>query len=112
EDEVEAVEQRAGELVAVAREPLRRAAALGGRVTAPAARAQVHRRDEHEAGRKDDASSGPRDRYEAVLQRLAQRLERRTLELGELVEEQHAAVREARLARPEVRPAADDCGGG
>ena len=48
---------------------------------------------------------------EAVLERLAQRLERRPLELGELVEEQHAAMREARLARPEVRPAADDRGG-
>ena len=43
------------------------------------------------------------DRDEAILERLAQRFERRPLELGQLVEEQDAAMREARLARPQVR---------
>ena len=38
--------------------------------------------------------------HDAVLERLAQRLEHRPCELRELVEEEHAVVREARLARP------------
>ena len=40
----------------------------------------------------------------AVLERLAQRLERRPHELGQLVEQQDAAVREARLAGPRAGP--------
>src|SRR5207253_332106 len=58
EDEVEAVEKRAGELLPVAREPLGGAAALCGGVAAPAARAEVHRRDQLEPGRKDDTAGG------------------------------------------------------
>ncbi len=44
----------------------------------------------------------------AVFERLPQRLERGSDELGHLVEQQHAAVREARLARTRAWPAADD----
>ena len=40
----------------------------------------------------------------AVFQRLAQRLQRVAAELGQLVEEQHAVVRERDLARPWRRP--------
>ena len=47
------------------------------------------------------------DRDAAVLDRLAQRLERRARELGELVEEQHAVVREHDLADPAAPRAAD-----
>ena len=39
----------------------------------------------------------------AVLDRLAQRLERRALELGELVEHEDSPVRERHLARPDAR---------
>ena len=53
----------------------------------------------------------PRDRDDAVLERLPQRLERRPLELGQLVEQQDAAMREARLARTRAGAAADDRGG-
>ena len=68
-----------------------------------AARAQVHGRDELEAGREDRSAGDTRDRHVAVLERLAKRLERRPLELGELVEKEHSAVREADLARPRGR---------
>ena len=44
----------------------------------------------------------------AVLERLAQCLEGRPHELGQLVEEQDAAMREARLARSRPRAAPDD----
>ena len=66
------------------------------------------RRNQLEPRGKDDPAGGARDRDEAVLQRLPQRLERGSRELGQLVEEQHAAVREARLARTQSRFAADD----
>ena len=108
DDEVEAVEQRARELLAVGGEPLRRARALDRRIAARAARAQVHRPDELEARREERVPADPRDRDDAVLERLAQRLEDRARELGQLVEQQHAAVRERDLARPRARAAADD----
>ena len=43
----------------------------------------------------------------AGLQRLAQRIEHRALEFGQLVEEQHAKMRQADFARPDLEPAAD-----
>ena len=43
----------------------------------------------------------PRDGDETVLERLAQRLEHRPLELRQLVEEEHAPVSEAHLAGPQ-----------
>ena len=61
-------------------------------------------------GRPHPAAS-PGDRDLARLQRLAQRVERRPGELRRLVEEQHAAVRQRRLAWPgDARAAADDRG--
>ena len=107
-DEVEAVEERARELVAERREPLRRARALGRRVAAAGARTEVHRRDELEARREERLALHPCDRDDAVLERLPQRLERGPLELGQLVEQQDAAMGEARLARPRPGAAADD----
>src|SRR5579859_4510658 len=46
DDEIEPVEERARELVAVVGEPLRRATALRSRVASASARAKVHRPDE------------------------------------------------------------------
>ena len=48
---------------------------------------------------------------DAVLERLAQGLEHRPVELGELVEQQHAVMGKADLARTRPRPTADDRGG-
>ncbi len=50
---------------------------------------------------------GARDADLAGLERLAQRIEHRALEFGELVEEQDAEMREADLARLDLQPAAD-----
>src|SRR3954466_5119897 len=91
----------------------------GGRGGAGAARrrrvaagARVCRRDEHEARREDRGPLAAHDRDAAVLERLAEGLERRTRELGELVEEQDAVMGKARLARSRDRSAADEPGGG
>jgi hypothetical protein len=47
-----------------------------------------------EAGREAHAGHGPGDRDHALLERLAQRLARGPGELRQLVEEQHAVVRQ------------------
>ena len=74
------------------------------------ARARVGRGDEHEARRESAERWPAHDRHLPVLQRLAQRLERRPRELRQLVEEQHAVVGEARLAGTGMRAAADEAG--
>ncbi len=51
---------------------------------------------------------GARDDHFAGFQRLAQRVEHVRLELGQLVEEQHAQMRERHLARFGARAAADE----
>ncbi len=101
--EIEPIEKRARELLPICRQPLRRATALDGRIAASAARAHVHRADEHEASREERVPPDARDRHHAVLQGLPQRLENGTRELGQLVQEQHAAMRERDLARPRAR---------
>ena len=72
-----------------------------------AAAARVHGGDELEARRIGDAVVGAGDHDLAGLERLAQRIERLRLELGQLVEEQHAVMGERDLARPGVEAAAD-----
>ena len=98
--QVEAIEQRARQLLAVALDTLGRARARRRRIAAGAARAEVHRRDQLEARRETTHGHHPGDDHHAVLERLAQRLEHRPGELGQLVEEEHAVVREAGLAGP------------
>ena len=75
--------------------------------------ARVGRGEQHEARGVDGRVARADDRDAPVLQRLAQRLERRAGELRELVEEQHAVVGEhdlagRRCAPPPTRPAARD----
>src|SRR5208283_1334518 len=108
--EVEAVEQgtRKPRLI------LRRAALVGlafageARRAGVAAAAGIHRRDELKARGIDGAMIGARDRDLPRLERLAQGVERLRLELGQLVQEQHAVVRERNLAGPRLRAAADE----
>jgi len=50
---------------------------------------------------------GARDLDLAGLERLPQRIQHRPLEFGQFVEEQHAQMREADLARPHLEPAPD-----
>ena len=107
DEHVDAVQQRAGEPPVVAREV---AGAAGAVVAAEPARARVRGRDEHEAGRERHHLLAAHDRHVAVLERLAQRLQRRPRELRQLVEEQDAVVGERRLARRRMGAAADEAG--
>ena len=72
-----------------------------------AAAARIHRRDQLDPRREGDVGVGAGDADLAGLERLAQRIEHRALEFGQLVEEQHAEMGEADLARPHPQPAAD-----
>src|SRR2546425_13149277 len=105
--DVDAVEQWAGDAGEVALHAEGPADAIVLRIAEVAAGARIHRRREHEPRRIREAHGGARDGYDAVLHRLAQHLEHVLAELGQLVQEQHAAVRETYLPRPRVRAAAD-----
>jgi hypothetical protein len=104
--EVEPVEQGPAQPARVPRE-VGVGAAAPRRRRVPA-RARVGRGHEHEARREDRRPLAAHHRHAPVLERLAQRLERRARELRQLVEEQDPVVGEARLPRRGHRPAADE----
>src|SRR4051794_9659091 len=78
----------------------RRAAAGERRIAEMAATARVHRRDELHPRGEGYVRVGARDADVAGLQRLAQRIKHGALKFRQLVEEQHAQMREADLAGP------------
>src|SRR5438067_5057125 len=108
DDEIEPVKECARELVAVARQSLRGTRALDVRIATRSTGTQVHRSDELEGRREANIARGTGDADDTVLQRLPERLERRPLELRQLVEQPPAAMREAGLARTQTRPTTDD----
>ena len=69
-------------------------------VSAESAWTWIHGRNQHESRGKRRRSRGPRHRDTSFLNRLPQRFEHASLEFCELIEKQHAVVREAYLARP------------
>jgi hypothetical protein len=108
--QVDAVQQRAGDLAQVLLDLRRRAAAGPPRIGAVSAGARVHRRHQDEVGREGRGPQRPADRHAAVLQGLAQHLQRLAVELRQLVEEQDALVRQADLAGLRDAAAADQPG--
>ena len=74
---------------------------------AAAAGARVHRGDEHELRGKSHRAGGAGNRHRAVLQRLAQDLQRAAAKFGQLVEKENAVMREAHFAGARIRRAAD-----
>lgn len=92
EVQVDAVEQRAGELGAVALDLLRGATAWVGDVAQVAAGAGVHGGDQLETRREAHPVVGPGDDDLAAFQGLAQDLENLPVELRQLVEKQHALM--------------------
>ena len=109
DDEIEAIEERAGKAAEILRHAALVGRALAGvaRLVGRAAAAGVHRRDQLEPRRIDDAMVGARDRHFAGLDRLAQAVQDLGLELRQFVEEEDAVVGERNLAGPGVRAAAD-----
>ena len=109
DQQVHPVEQRPAQPPAVAAQ-VRLAAPAAVADAGEPARARVRRRDEHEPRREHQRVLAAHDRHAPVLERLAQRVERRPLELGELVEKQDAVMGERRLAGPRRRSAAHQPG--
>ena len=107
--DVDAVQQRAREAAAVAGE-VRLASTCSACPPRPHGHGFEAATSMKRVGKTIDLLAAD-DRHVAVLERLAQRLEARARELRELVEEQHAAVRERRLARLRRVGAADEPGG-
>ena len=108
-DHVEPIAHRSGQprLVAAAHSVL--AGALVTVDRQPAARARVEGRQQHEArGKREDALDA-RDRDGARVDRATERVERIGTELEGLVQEERAAVRQARFAGPDPRSPADQC---
>ena len=97
--QVEPIAQRTGQPRRVARDLRRRASARAHRVAEKAARARIHRADQHEARGEDRRPRGARDAHHPFLDRLTQHFEHVPAELRHLVEEQDAVMREADLAR-------------
>jgi hypothetical protein len=67
-------------------------------LTGMAARTWVHGCDELESGREDGRPANPSNRNLAVLERLAERFQRPTVEFGQLVEKKYPVVRQRDLA--------------
>ena len=97
---------------AIALEHRRRARAARAVVAQPSARTGVHGGDKLYVGGKHGRAAAARDGQASLLERLAQRLERVAPELGQLVEEEHAAVRERKLAGADGMATAEERGVG
>ena len=104
---VDAIQQRTGELARVAQAFAGLANARAPRISEEAARTRIHRGDEKQVARKDQGPRGPHDRNAMLLERLPDGLQDVAPELRQLVEEQHAAVREGRFAGRGAGPAPD-----
>jgi hypothetical protein len=109
--DVDAIEQRPGQLAQIARRDVRCAAAASGRIAVPAARAGVHRGDQLTGGGKIGLLRSARDRDAAAFERLAQHFQHVPVEFGQLVEKQHAQMGQRDLARLRRIAAADQRGG-
>jgi hypothetical protein len=99
EVQIDAIEQRTGEARPVSMHVGRRALAWTRSVARVPARTRIHGRDECEPRRVRHHGRRSRDHHASVLERLTQRLERMSWELEQLVEKQHAMVRETHFAR-------------
>ena len=73
-----------------------------------AAGARIHRSDELELRREIGLARRARDMDAATFERLAQGFEHAPIELGQLVEEQNALVRERDFARTRHAAATDE----
>ena len=95
---VDAIEQRARDAVLVTRDQIWRASALDCPVAEVTARARIHRGDQLKLGRILDLPRRARHGDAAGFERLPQRFEHAPLEFRQLVEKQHAMVRQRNLA--------------
>jgi len=112
EVDVDAVKQRPGDFLSVARDLVGGVAAGAFGVAVVAAGAGVHGGDELEAGGEVAFHRGAADGDMAVFQRFAQHFEDAAVEFGQFVEKEDAVVGKADFARFGDGAAANQRGGG
>ena len=110
--DVDTIKHGAGDFRLVIGNATRRLVAGERSIVHMPAAAGVHGGDQLEFGRKGHVVIGAADERTARLERLAQGFERLPLEFGQLVEEQHAVMRERYFPRLRAHAAADDGGRG
>src|SRR5574343_1413375 len=88
DDQVDAVEERAGKLAAVAGDLIRRAAAFVVAMTMKSARAGIHCSDQLEFGRKFGVAGSAGDMDASAFERFAQGFQNFPVEFRQLVEKQ------------------------
>src|SRR4051794_17032973 len=96
---IDAVQERSRDLGLIVRRAAWRPTASQRGIAEMAAAARVHCRYELDPRWECDVGIGAGDAHAPCLKWLAQRIEHRPLELGQLVQEQDAKVREADLTR-------------
>ena len=106
--QIKTIKQRPGQPRAITIDLLGRASAFSLRIAQIAARARIHGRDELKRCREFCVPRRTRHSDHTALQRLAQDFERATVELGKLIEKQHAVVSERDFTRTRLRSAADE----
>lgn len=88
--DVDPVEERARNFAHVAFDLRRAAVAVPPRIVPIAAGARIEGGDEHEVGGERGAVEGAGNGHRGILERLAEDFQRAAVELGKLVEEEHA----------------------
>ena len=110
--QINAIEQRPGDARHILLRRAGRAGAGSGRMSEKAAGAGIHRRRKHKGAGVAQRGADARDRDRAVLERLAQALHRRPRKFRQLVQKQHAVMRQRDLARARNAAAARQPRGG
>jgi hypothetical protein len=98
--QVDAIGERPGQARPIPHDVGGRADAGMGGIARMTARARIHRRGEREARREAQRGLRAGDRDGTVFHGLTQRLEHPARKFQELVQKEHAMVRQAHLARP------------
>ena len=106
--DVDAVEERAGDAVAITLDLNAGATALALRITVKSARAGVHRGNENEFGGECHGSGSTGNGHLAVLDRLAHDLKRGAFEFRQFIEEEDAVVGDTDLTRRGIGRSAEE----
>src|SRR5262245_50125248 len=105
--QVNAIQQRTGNPLAIALHLGGTATAFAFQVAKVAARAWIHRSDEHELGGESDAARSTGNRDFPIFEWLAHYLQCRSFEFRQFIEEKDAVVSEAHFTGIWKRPAAE-----
>ena len=95
--EINPVQQRAGDALAITLHLARAAPAFALQVAEVSTRARIHCRHQHEFARERDAAGSTRNRDASILQRLAHHFQGGPMKFRKLIEKEHAVMSKAHL---------------